>query len=124
MLEKIAPYLSIIKAAAIVALIVGLFGYGYHTGAKHEKTKCQAEKDAAIKADIKQGNEAAKTLEVKKDERDANQKTITKYVDRIIDRPIYRSQCLDDDGLRTANAALKGGTATNTDKALSTTTAP
>lgn len=39
-------------------------------------------------------------------------RTITRKVDRIVDRPIYRNNlCLDDDGLRAARDALRGPSA-------------
>lgn len=34
--------------------------------------------------------------------------TRTKIVDRIVDRPVYRSACFDDDGLQLINAAIGG----------------
>ena len=34
--------------------------------------------------------------------------TRTKIVDRIVDRPVYRSACFDDDGLQLVNAAIAG----------------
>ena len=47
-------------------------------------------------------------------------KTVTRQVDKIIDRPVYRNVCLDADGLRDANAALSGSltAASGTDKAV------
>ena len=32
----------------------------------------------------------------------------TKIVDRIVDRPVYRNACFDDDGLQQLNAAIAG----------------
>lgn len=34
--------------------------------------------------------------------------TITETVDRIVERPVYRAACFDDDGLRQLNAAIRG----------------
>ena len=34
--------------------------------------------------------------------------TRTKIVDRIVDRPVYRSACFDADGLQLVNAAIAG----------------
>ena len=34
--------------------------------------------------------------------------TITETVDRIVERPVYRNVCLDDDGVRALNAAVRG----------------
>jgi hypothetical protein len=35
-------------------------------------------------------------------------RTITKEVDRVVEKPVYLAACLDDDGMRLANAALAG----------------
>lgn len=35
-------------------------------------------------------------------------RTITQTVDKVVEKPVYRSICLDDDGLRVANEALTG----------------
>lgn len=34
--------------------------------------------------------------------------TITKYKDKIVDRPVYQNVCLDSDGVNTINQALSG----------------
>lgn len=34
---------------------------------------------------------------------------ITETVDKIIERPVYRNVCIDPDGLRSLNAAVRGG---------------
>lgn len=39
---------------------------------------------------------------------DVEYRTITKYVDRIIDRPVYRNQCFDADGVRQLNEFIIG----------------
>jgi hypothetical protein len=36
---------------------------------------------------------------------------ITQTVDKIVERPVYRNVCLDDDGLRALNAAVTGANA-------------
>lgn len=35
-------------------------------------------------------------------------RTITKTVERIVDRPVYLNQCIDDDGLRIINGFISG----------------
>ena len=91
----------------IIGLIIGIavgcaFGYIY---------RWSGDSDRQAKAEIKQvekANSAAQELEIKKNERQIEYKTITKTVDRIIDRPIYRNECIDADGLRSINDALSG----------------
>jgi hypothetical protein len=64
-----------------------------------------------FKAESKKLNEVAAALEAAKNEKQIVYRTITKTVDRIIDRPVYLNVCLDDDGLRVINDALAGKTA-------------
>lgn len=93
--------------AALVALLIG-FGVGYYQGVEHQK-------NVDIIAQVKINKEAMDkydklSLELE-DERRKNKvvyRTITKEVEKIIDRPIYSNQCFDDDGVRLYNDALKG----------------
>lgn len=72
---------------------------------------------AQVKKDVKQGNDAAKTLEEKKDARAITYKEITKQADRVVVN--HSGVCLDADGLSVINAALKGGASAKSDKAMS-----
>lgn len=51
---------------------------------------------------------AATTHEIFKERERVVYQTITETVDRIVDRPVYRSACFDADGLRALNAAISG----------------
>ena len=62
----------------------------------------QRERDAAKSAD------AATKLGANDEKAKVIYRTITKTVDKYIDRPIYRNMCFDADGLRDANSALVG----------------
>lgn len=53
-----------------------------------------------------QANTASQNLEKGNAKDRIRYRTITKTVDRYIDRPVYRNVCFDADGLRDANAAL------------------
>lgn len=54
--------------------------------------------------------EASSNYEGKNAEAKIVFRTITRDVNKIVERPVYRDVCLDDDGLRLAQLAL-GGTA-------------
>lgn len=105
-------WLACIGSLTIAFALGGFTTWRYmsNSGAKAELTQ--------VKADVKQGNDAAMELEAKKDERQIVYKTITKTVDRIVDRPVYRNECIDDDGLLAVNAALKGRTPAKPDAAV------
>lgn len=66
--------------------------------ANEQQRKDEMEKAVAAAVGLEAGNAKAKVV----------YRTITKSVDRYIDRPVYRNVCFDDDGLRDANAALVG----------------
>jgi hypothetical protein len=59
---------------------------------------------AANKAD----ESIAKAWEVRLSELRANENTIIREREKIVDRPIYLTQCLDADGVRLANDAKNG----------------
>lgn len=65
----------------------------------------------AIAAAARQANAQAEELEKARADREIIYRTITKQVDRIVDRPIYRTDCIDDDGLRSINEAITGAPA-------------
>ena len=62
-------------------------------------------------AEEKKAQAAATKTEAVRVEIRYRTKTITKEVDKIIDRPIYSSVCLDADGLRLARCAIRGQSA-------------
>lgn len=51
---------------------------------------------------------AAAGLEVDRAKAKTVERVVTQYVDRVLEHPVYRNVCLDDDGLRIARCALRG----------------
>ena len=97
-------------AAALVALVVA-FGAGW----KVEGWRWDASEKAAVQAalakyqqETAQAAKASSTLAAQQEQNHAEIRTITRTVDRIVVRPVYRNVCLDADGLRAVNAALAG----------------
>lgn len=99
---------------AIYAIVAAfLFASGAASGVKltsdHYKAAeldQQKQYAADLEAAMKRQVDASQHLEEQKDEQRIVYQTITKTVDRIVEKPVYRNVCLDDDGLRAANAAL------------------
>lgn len=100
---------------AAILYSVALAGGGYWRGHHDASNACEAAKVAQMEAD-RQAT-AAKTAGINKESEklevgNANAKvvyrTITRTVDKIVERPVYRNVCLDDDGVLAANAALAG----------------
>ena len=72
----------------------------------------QAEWDAANEEqralELKASQDAAAALAAERRKRKVIIQERTVYVDKIVDRPIYRNVCFDAAGLRCANSALLG----------------
>lgn len=107
-----------IRMGLWIAGIVALFAGGFLTGSritaasyqadiiKEQQAAAQAVAEAAAKA-----NQHAEELEQARAQREIIYRTITRQVDKVVDRPIYRADCLDDDGLRITNEAITGAAA-------------
>lgn len=94
--------------AALSAAVYGIHHDGYKQGIAEKQTEWDAANEKQRAAEAKQAAEASTQVEVKSEKAKIVYKTITQSVDKYIDRPIYRNVCLDDFGLRDANAALVG----------------
>lgn len=109
---------------AEIALVAGLLIAGYFY--VHHKGYSEAMQDVAIaqekvdKAQREKYDKLAQELEDTKKKRQENVRTITKTVEKIIDRPVYSNVCLEPDGLHVINSAIKGEPSTVTNDALPT----
>lgn len=65
-------------------------------------------KDAEIKAQ-EQAQKVSEDYEQSKETERVKTETITRTVQKIVDRPIYINTCLDDDGVRLINEAGNTG---------------
>lgn len=75
--------------------------------AKWEKAnREQRAKEAAA------ANTASTQLETVREKTRTVFRTITQEVDKIVERPVYRNVCLDDDGVQRVNAAIAAGART------------
>ena len=81
-------------------------------GVKKGENSKQAEWDKANKdqreKEEKQASTAATKLEVSNVKARVVYRTITREVDKIVEKEVYRHVCFDADGVRLANAALRG----------------
>ena len=60
----------------------------------------------AEKQGQKNANEAAKNYEQQKEVERSKTETITREVQKIIDRPVYQQHCFDDDGVSAINSLI------------------
>lgn len=99
------------RLAAVLLLLAALFfAYDYVgdravTEYKQEQALVQADAD---KAQQDKYNELAADYEIAKASREVVYKTITKKVDKIVERKVYSNECFDSEGLEEANKALRG----------------
>jgi len=105
-------WLHLILIAVAIGLVTIAIGMIYQKGyaAGEAKVKLaweQANRDQR-EAEMNQAGKAASGLEDKRAKREVVTRTITQYVDRLVDRPVYRNVCLDADGVCLVNAAISG----------------
>ncbi|MBX3490918.1 hypothetical protein [Parvibaculum sp.] len=101
----------------VATIIIGLalFGGGFWAAWDWRAAKCDAQIAGLVEASQKSKDAEAEkahgaATELEKESADAEivYREITVEVDRIVERPVYRDRCFDDDGLRAANRALAG----------------
>lgn len=102
----------VIAMALLVAGFVG--GVKYHAGVTAQRdlaAQHQTDKERGIK--LQRVDRAAVGLETDKAALRTEFLTITKEVDRVVEKPVYRNQCFDDDGLRLIATAIAGSSTTS-----------
>lgn len=102
----------LIGAGLVLLALFGAIGMGVHKVKQWGAAEVRAEWDAANE-DARQ-REAKASIEAAKDLADARKKRKivvqerTVHVEKIVDRPVYRNQCLDAAGLRCLEGAVLG----------------
>lgn len=95
------------------ALLAGLAGGWYARDVKADADdKVRAEqvaKDIARRAN--EADAAAASYEALKASIDARERVVIKEVTRVVEKPVYRNECLDDDGLRILAADIQARSA-------------
>ena len=108
----------ILIAILIVYALYVLRSYGQH---QYEQGRAEvqavfdayrAEQVLAVErqqqADTARAQQASQQYQEESQHAQQQTRIVTQYVDRIVTRPVYRSICLDDDGLRIARHAIAG----------------
>ena len=95
-------------AAAAVALAVGFAGgwktQGWRWDAADKQRLEQEAKD--LHRMTERAHASSGAYEAKKVANEIRYRTVTVTLEKIIDRPVYLNQCLDDDGLRALNQQI------------------
>lgn len=95
-----------------VLLVGGIFAYGrnrYQAGYYDATAKITADLAAAAKRQEAQAREASKDFQTAKAEREQKERVRYVTVQKIVERPVYINDCIDDDGLHQLNAAIADG---------------
>ena len=96
--------------AAGVALVLA-FGAGWWLKGLQVKAATVDQTKAQAQADVKQAqrtSEAVQTHAKVKTETEIRYVTVTREVEKLVERPVYLERCMDDDGLRVLNAQILG----------------
>lgn len=109
------PYLIGAGVLAFAAVITTVGYKAEEYGAAQVREQWSEEKrewerqSAALRAQRQNGiDEAAQILEKARNEKRIVYRTITQQVDRVVERDIYRRDCLDTDGMRLVADAFAG----------------
>lgn len=131
MIFGLNPWALLGSVLAGIALLTGAYLKGDADAANRYQVKIDAMQKAAtekaqkIRDDLTaQANAAVATLESQNAQAKIVYRTIVQSVDKVVDRPVYRNVCLDDDGLRLVNAALGGAPAAPPDPGKPNATMP
>lgn len=94
---------AVLLAACVAA---GWIGRGWFEDAQDLAELRGAQQ--AIDAAMQRESGIASALETRLQELKANERVIEREKIKVVDRPVYRAECLDADGLRLINAAKAG----------------
>lgn len=103
---------AIVLAAVLVVLAVwhshaASQAYEQGRGAAYAEVSARLAKAAKEQAETAQ--KSSEDYQAEKAEREQKERVRYVEVQKIVERPVYRSSCLDSDGLRQLNAAIADG---------------
>jgi hypothetical protein len=90
---------------------LGVLAIGFAAGWVTHGWKTDSQKLQTVETTVAQVDNAAEKHEAARVQIRTQFRTIYRDVEKIIDRPVYHSACLDDDGLRQLQRAISGDTA-------------
>lgn len=103
-----APPWRFLSGLACGAFVVWLWHDASVSRIATERVEEKLESAFSVIAANKADESIAKAWEVRLSELRSNENTIIREREKIVDRPIYLTQCLDADGVRLANDAKNG----------------
>lgn len=110
-----------LKLAAIGTALVLAFGAGWWLRGLKVKAATVDQTKAQAQADVQQAQRTSEAVQAHaqaKTETEIRYVTVTREVEKLVERPVYLERCLDDDGLRALNAQILGADAPGAGPAL------
>lgn len=100
-----------LKLAAIGTALVLAFGAGWWLRGLQVKAATVDQTKVQAQADVQQAQRTSEAVQAHaqaKTETEIRYVTVTREVEKLVERPVYLERCLDDDGLRALNAQILG----------------
>lgn len=110
MLSKIFPQIYLVYLALAILAVGGIYLKGRVDGREICNNRIAVIQAASVekeRAAQDRAVQASEELEAVRGKTEIKYRTITKEVEKIVDRPVYSGVCFDDDGVRLANSALR-----------------
>ena len=100
--------MRLLVATGVISLVLGFgAGMGLQKLFWIAADKERIEQEAKTKDNNREkAQDASASYEEKRTVNEIRYRTVTVTVEKIVDRPVYINQCLDDDGLRTLNEQI------------------
>ena len=101
-------YLKLVEIGLALLIVGGGYWWIGHHAVENYKDELKMEQAEADKKQIKAYNDLSEKYEAQKSKREIVFKTIVRTVEKVVDRPVYKLVCIDEEGLEAANKALGG----------------
>ena len=117
-----APVLKLKLAICASVIALGLaFGAGWWLRGLQVKAATVDQTKVQAQADVQQAQRTSEAVQIhaeKKTETEIRYVTVTREVEKLVERPVYLERCLDDDGLRALNTQITGADTPGTGSAV------
>lgn len=109
----IAPSFTLVAAVALAAFMAGGAGAWNVQAWRFEAEKARAVQRAArdLARAVEVQDRAVSAYIAQRQTAASRTEKVIRYVDKIVERPVYRNVCLDADGLRALRATIDGAEA-------------
>ena len=102
--------LKLVAAGVVLALALA-FGAGWWLRGLQVKAAMVKQTQAQAQADVQQAQRTSEAVQVHAEEKvktEIRYVTVTREVEKLVERPVYLERCMDDDGLRVLNGQILG----------------